>query len=65
MVYVAVFGRRACMRHAEKIVSRLKTPLCVHSRRLVVYRHHVHMYKTCGRVAGTHGALLNVHTQAC
>ena len=28
-----------------------------------VYRQHVHMYKTCGRFVGTHGAFLNVHTE--
>ena len=36
---------------------------CVRSKRLRVYRHHTHMsVHTCGRVAGTHGDVLDVHT---
>ena len=32
-----------------------KTSPCAHSKRPCAYRQHVHMYTTCGRVAGTHG----------
>ena len=43
----------------------LEKPPCVDSKRPRVYRQHVHMSKTCGRVAGTHGDVLNRHTEAC
>ena len=41
--------------HAEK-------PPCVHSERPCVYQYHAHMFDTCGRGTGTHGDVLNVHT---
>ena len=41
-----------------------KTPQCVQTRRLRVYQQQVHMFYTCERVAGTHGDVLNVHTEA-
>ena len=61
-----VFG---VLRHGEKNVKKkpvytFKTPPCVHSKRPRVYRHHAHMYETCGLAAGTHGNVLNVHTEA-
>ena len=45
---------------------------CVDSKRPRVYRHHAHMFQhvhtetltTCGRGAGTHGDVLNLHTEA-
>ena len=44
----------------------LKRLLCAHSKRPRVYRHHVHMFKTCGPVAGTHRDVLNVQgVSAC
>ena len=49
-----------------------KTPLCVRSKRLRVYgqdvsrvyRQQARMSWTCGPVAGTHGDVLTVHTEA-
>ena len=41
------------------------TPPCVDSKRPRVYRHHALVFKTCGRAAGTHGDVLNRHTEAC
>ena len=40
-------------------------PPRVDSKRLRVYRQQVHMFYTCGPVAGTHGDVLNRHTEAC
>ena len=37
-------------------------PPCVDSKRLRVYRHHAHMFYTCGRGASSHGDVLNAHT---
>ena len=37
---------------------------CVRSKRFRVYRHQAHMFHTCGLGAGTHGNVLNVHTEA-
>ena len=45
-------------------VCAFKTLACVRSKRPRVYRQHAHMFYTCARVAGTHGDVLNVHTQA-
>ena len=39
------------------------TTPCVHSKRLRVYQQHVHMFYLRGRVASTHGMVLNVHTE--
>ena len=51
--------------HAETPpVCRFKTPACVRSGRLRVYRQHARMFNTCGPVASTHGDVLNVHTEA-
>ena len=47
----------------KKPVCTFKTPPCVHSKRPRVYRHQAHMYDTCGLGAGTHGGVLNVHTE--
>ena len=45
-------------------VCTFKTPPCVRSGRLRVYRQQARMSKTCGPVAGTHGDVLTVHTEA-
>ena len=51
--------------HAENLpMSTFKTPPCVRSGRLRVYRQRARMSKTCGPVAGTHGDVLTVHTEA-
>ena len=42
-------------------VARCKTRRVYISNRPRVYRQHVHMFHTCGRVADTHGDVLNVH----
>ena len=58
--------------HAEKTpVCAFKTPACVRSKRLRVYRHHAHILKsmcawcryTRGRFERTHAAVLNAHTE--
>ena len=40
-----------------------KTPPCVRSGRLRVYRQQARMSKTWGPVAGAHGDVLTVHTE--
>ena len=51
--------------HAENLsVCRFKTHPCVRSRRLRVYRENVRVFRTCGRFPGTHGGVLNAHTEA-
>ena len=45
-------------------VCPFKTPPCVRSGRLRVYRQQARMSKTFGPVAGTHGDVLTVHTEA-
>ena len=45
-------------------VCTFKTPPCVRSGRLRVYRQQARMSWTCGPVAGTHGDVLTVHTEA-
>ena len=45
-------------------VCRLKTPPCVRSRRLRMYGEKARMSNTCGRFPGTHGGVLNAHTEA-
>ena len=45
-------------------VCTFKTPPCVRSGRLRVYRQQARMSKTFGPVAGTHGDVLTVHTEA-
>ena len=50
--------------HAEKpSVCRLKTFLCVGSKRIRVYRQNARICSTCGRFAGTRGCVLNLHTE--
>ena len=50
--------------HAEKPRVCIRNTLRVYVQNVHrVYQNHAHMYKTCGRVAGTHGDVLNVHTQ--
>ena len=44
-------------------VCRLKTSPCVGSKRIRVYRQNARMLNTCGRSAGTHGCVLNLHTE--
>ena len=46
-------------------VCRFNTPPCVGSGRLRVYRQQARMSNTCGPVAGTHGDVLTLHTEAC
>ena len=41
----------------------LKTPPCVRSRRLRVNQEKSRMFNTCGRFPGTHGGVLNLHTE--
>ena len=51
--------------HAENLpVCTFKTPPSVRSGRLRVYRQQARMSKTSGPVAGTHGDVLTVHTEA-
>ena len=51
--------------HAEKTpVCAFKTPACVRSKRPRVYGTTRTCFSTCARGAGTHGDVLNVHTQA-
>ena len=51
--------------HAENPpVCTFKTPPCVRSGRLRVYRQQARMSWTFGPVAGTHGDVLTVHTEA-
>ena len=45
----------------ERVSASIASP-CVHSKRPRVYRHHAHMFHTCGLGAGTHADVLNVHT---
>ena len=45
-------------------VCRFKTPPCMRSRRLRVYRENARMSNTCGRFPGTHGGVLNAYTEA-
>ena len=45
-------------------VCTFKTPPCVRSGRLRVYRQQARMSWTFGPVAGTHGDVLTVHTEA-
>ena len=45
-------------------VCRFKTPPCVRSRRLRVYPENARMFNTCARFPGTHGGVLNAHTEA-
>ena len=40
-----------------------QTSPCVRSKRLRVYRKHARMCSTCARFSGTHGGVLNVHTE--
>ena len=47
----------------KKTVYTFKTPPCVHSKRPRAYWHQAHIYETCGFAAGTHGNVLNVHTE--
>ena len=51
-------------REKKKTVCTMKTPPCVHSKRPRVYRQQAHMFHTCGLGAGTHGDVLNVHTES-
>ena len=46
-------------------VCAFNTSPCVRSKCPRVYRQHVHMFYTCGHVAGTHGDILNAHTETC
>ena len=42
------------------------TSPCVRSKRLRLYRHNAHTcFNMCARGAGTHGDVLNVHTETC
>ena len=50
--------------HAENPVCRLKTPPCVHSKRPVYAGNTRTCFSTCARGAGTHGDVLNVHTES-
>ena len=45
-------------------VCRLKTPPCVHSKRPVYAGNTRTCFSTCARGAGTHGEVLNVHTES-
>ena len=45
-------------------VSPLQTPPCEHSKHLRVCWHHANMFQHVGVVMGTHGDVLNVHTEA-
>ena len=45
-------------------VCRLKTPPCVHSKRPVYAGNTRTCVETCTRGAGTHGDVLNVHTES-
>ena len=50
--------------HAEKLpVCRFKTSPCVRSKRLRVYWQNARMCSTHARFAGTHGSVLNLHTE--
>ena len=63
---------RESNREREREREEEKTPLCVRSKRLRVYgqdvsrvyRQQARMSWTCGPVAGTHGDVLTVHTEA-
>ena len=44
---------------------RASTPPSVVSKRLRVKRQDARMLNTCGRLAATHGGVLNQHTEAC
>ena len=44
-------------------VCRLKTSPCAGSKRLRVYPQNDRMCSTCARFAGTHGGVLNLHTE--
>ena len=50
--------------HAETSpVCRFQTPPCVRSKRFSVCRQNARMLNTCARFVGTHGGVLNVHTE--
>ena len=55
---------RLGMRKTPSVCRFKKTPPCVRSRRLRVYRGNARMFNTCGRFPGTHGGVLNAHTEA-
>ena len=44
-------------------MCRFKTSPCVGSKRFRVYRQNACMCSTCARFAGTHGSVLNLHTE--
>ena len=44
-------------------VCRFKTSPCVGSKRIRVCRQNARMLNTCARFAGTHGGVLNLHTE--
>ena len=44
-------------------VCRLKTSPCEGSKRFSVHWQNARMLNTCGRFAGTHGCVLNLHTE--
>ena len=44
-------------------MCRFKTSPCEGSKRLLVYRQNARMSSTCARSAGTHGGVLNLHTE--
>ena len=51
-----------CVGEERRRVYASNASPCVRAKRLLVYQHHADLYKTCGRGAGTHGDVLNVHT---
>ena len=44
--------------------TRSKRFPCLRSKRFRVYWHQAHMFPTCGLGAGTHGDVLNLHTES-
>ena len=61
-LWLCVLGRRGG-RKGERVSASIASP-CVRSKRPRVYRHQAHIFHTCGLGAGTHGDVLNVHTEA-
>ena len=51
--------------HSVLCMSWGKFPPCAGSKGLRVCRRNARVLNTCGRFAGTHGGVLNLHTGAC
>ena len=61
---VVLCGVACCVSCVECVgCGTLKKPVCIFETSPCVFRHHAHLYKTCGRGTGAHSVVLNVHTE--